>query len=585
VVFLIIGIDVGGTHTDGVLVKKDNSHYKIESTVKVKTRHNNLKSSILEVLDKLTASIDNKKIERLVLSTTLVTNIIYEEKYEPVGLILIPGPGLSHEHLKYGEENIILEGYIDHRGQEVKSVSTQKIKEGLKRLQAEEIENVAVVGKFSVRNPVQEEKVKEIITAGDYNFKNITLGHQLSGNLNYYRRIITAYYNTAVSSVHQDFINSIEASLQAREIKANLYLLKCDGGTVDLKNSREIPIKTVNSGPAASIMGTMVLNQSSQTGIALDIGGTTTDFGLFIKGETSFKPKGIEIDKHPTLIRGLYSHSIALGGDSAVQVKAGKIKVGPERRGPAAALGGPAPTPTDALLVLDQIKEAEAKQLDFDLKKAKSGLAALKKDLDLNFYSDYLQGDESELRLTALAQIIIDQIAAKIKKTIAQILKTIKNQPVYTINELLKSPEIEPEYIIGIGGPAASLTEYLAAQLNLKAVVPKHSKVANALGAAFAHPTIETTVRADTARGCLDIVEAGIHRQLKDENFDLQDAEKLAEEWTLKRFNVKKYPVEIISSESFHVIRNRRTKGQIIEVKAQIKPGLIADLKGGKLII
>lgn len=57
-VFLIIGIDVGGTHTDGVLVKKDNSHYKIESTVKVKTRHNNLKSSILEVLDKLTASID-----------------------------------------------------------------------------------------------------------------------------------------------------------------------------------------------------------------------------------------------------------------------------------------------------------------------------------------------------------------------------------------------------------------------------------------------------------------------------------------------------------------------------------------------
>jgi len=105
------------------------------------------------------------------------------------------------------------------------------------------------------------------------------------------------------------------------------------------------------------------------------------------------------------------------------------------------------------------------------------------------------------------------------------------------------------------------------------------------LGAAFAHPTIETTVRADTARGFLDIVEAGIHRQLKDRNFDLQDAEKLAEEWTLKRFKEEKYPVEIISRECFNVIRNRRNKGQIIEVKAQIKPGLIADLKGGKLII
>ena len=582
---MIIGIDLGGTHTDGVLVKKQKSNYKIKATAKVKTLADNIKSSVLEVLDHLTAEIENKEIKRIVLSTTLVTNIIYEKKYKPVGLILIPGPGLNHQHLEYGEENIILDGYIDHRGKEVKSVSTAEIKDALAHLQSKQIENVAVVGKFSVRNPVQEEKVKQIITEGNYNFKNVTLGHQLSGNLNYHRRIITSYYNTAVSSIHQNFINSIEASLQAREIEADIYLLKCDGGTANLDSSKDIPIETVNSGPAASIMGTMVLNQNSETGIALDIGGTTTDFGLFIKGDTAFKPKGIEIDKHPTLIRGLYTYSIPLGGDSRVKVEKGKIKVGPERKGPAAALGGPAPTPTDALLVLDQIKEDQKTKLDFDLEKAKSGLAALKDKLDLNLYSDYLPNDEVELKLTQIAQIIIDQIAVEIKKTVTDILNNIKNQPVYTINELLKEPEIEPEYIIGIGGPAAALTELLAEKLNLKAEVPKYSKVANALGAAFAHPTIETTVRADTARGFLDIVEAGIHRQLKDRNFDLQDAVKLAEEWTLKRFKEEKYPVEIISRECFNVIRNRRNKGQIIEVKAQIKPGLIADLKGGKLII
>lgn len=500
-------------------------------------------------------------------------------------MILIPGPGLNHQHLKYGEENIILDGYIDHRGKEVKSVSTAEIKAALAQMQSKEIENIAVVGKFSVRNPAQEEKVKEIITKGDYKFKNVTLGHQLSGNLNYHRRIITSYFNSAVSSVHQNFLNSIEESLRERQIEAELYLLKCDGGTIDLAKSREIPIETVNSGPAASIMGTMVLNESSETGIALDIGGTTTDFGLFIGGEAAFKPKGIEIDKHPTLIRGLYSHSIPLGGDSAVKVKNGRIKVGPERRGPAAALGGPAPTPTDALLVLEQIKEAETDQLDFDLEKAKKALAGLKNELDLSLYSDYLENNESELKLKAVAQIIIDQITAEIKKTTAEILETIKNQPVYTINELLKSPEIKPKYIIGIGGPAAALTEILADKLKLSAQIPKHSKVANALGAAFSHPTLETTVRADTDRGWLDIVEAGIHRQLKDKNFDLEQAEKLAEEWTLKRFKQKKYPVEIISRESFNVIRNHRTLGQIMEVKAQIKPGKIADLKGGSLIL
>ena len=76
---MIIGIDVGGTHTDGVLVNKESSCFNIGSTAKVKTEHDNLKSSILAVLDRLTAEIANQKIERLVLSTTLVTNVIYEE--------------------------------------------------------------------------------------------------------------------------------------------------------------------------------------------------------------------------------------------------------------------------------------------------------------------------------------------------------------------------------------------------------------------------------------------------------------------------------------------------------------------------
>ncbi|MGM0500414.1 MAG: hydantoinase/oxoprolinase family protein [Bacillota bacterium] len=581
---MLIGIDVGGTHTDGVLIRKEDSNYKIDSTAKVTTDHDNLKSSILAVLDSLTAEIDNQKIERFVLSTTLVTNVIYQEKYKPVGLVLIPGPGLNPKHLKYGEENLILEGSINHRGKAVKSVSTQKIKNGLARFKEKKIKNVAVVGKFSVRNPGQEEKVKEIIENGDYDFENITLGHQLSGNLNYHRRILTAYYNTAVSSVHQNFINSIETSLKERNIEAELYLLKSDGGTAALESSREIPIKTVNSGPAASIMGSMLLNQGSETGIALDIGGTTTDFGFFIKGEAVFKPRGLAIDSHPTLIRGLYSHSIPLGGDSAVRVEDGEIKIGPERQGLAAALGGPVSTPTDALLVLDQIKKEEGSQLNFDLQKAENALSKLKENLDHSLYSDYLETDDSKLEITTIARIIIDQMAAEIKETIENILENIKNQPVYTINELLQSPEIKPEYIIGIGGPAASLTEILAAEMNLRAKVPRFSKVANALGAAFSHPTIETTVRADTARGQLDIVEAGIHRKIKKKSFDIKDAEKLAEEWTRKRFNQEKYPVEITSRESFNLIRNSRTIGQIIEVKAQIKPGLIAEVKGGDLI-
>jgi len=575
---MILGIDVGGTHTDGVLVKKEITgselQYNIKSTEKVITDHDNLEKSILKIIDKLTESINNKQIERVVLSTTLITNVIYEDKYDPVGLILIPGPGVNPEYFKYGEENYILDGYIDHRGNEVKSISKKEVINTLKEFKEKDIDKIAIVGKFSVRNPVQENKIKDIINAGNYNFKTVTLGHKLSGNLNFNRRIITAYYNTAVSSVHQNFINSIEKSLEKRNIKANMYLLKSDGGTIAVDKSRKIPIKTVNSGPAASIMGTMTLNNSNDTGVAIDIGGTTTDIGLFINGEPVFMPKGININGFPTLIRGLYSVSIPVGGDSEVYIKNEKINIGPQRRGAAAALGGPAPTPTDALLVLEKINKRESQSIDFDLKKSKSALISLKANTEYE-----------KLTLQRFAEIIIERVSNKIKNTINNILENLRNKPVYTISELLDNPEIKPKFLIGIGGPASSIVEIIAEKLNYNPIIPAHSKVANALGVAFSHPTLETTVRADTARGKLNIVEAGIHRNIKDDYFDINKAEKLAKKWTIKRFKSEEYPIEIISRESFNVIRNFRTLGKIMEIKAQIKPGLIADLKGGNIIL
>lgn len=571
---MIIGIDVGGTHTDGVLVGRTEDELEIKKTAKIKTNQTDLKKTVLKLLTDLTADQDTTKIKRIVLSTTLVTNIIYEDKYQPVGLILIPGPGLNPEYLKYGEENAVLTGSIDHRGQLVEDVSKKEVKAVLKNFKEQGIKKLAVVSKFSIRNPILEEKIAEIASAEEYNFETISLGHKLSGRLNFPRRVITSYFNTAVSSVHNNFIDSIEKSLKERNIEAEIYLLKCDGGTVDLESSREIPIETVNSGPAASIMGALLLNKSKESGIVLDMGGTTTDFGLFIKGDPAFKPKGIEIADQPSLIRGLYSYSIALGGDSQLQIKKGELQIGPQRQGPAAALDGPAPTPTDALLVLGKIKAEAVKKENFDLQKAEKSLLNLKEKLDLNKYQDYLSPDK-ELSLKNFAHLIIDQTALKIKQALNKMLQTIENQPVYTITELLESPKIDLSYLAGIGGPAEALIDILAEKLELKALLPPQAEIANAIGAAFARPTVETTVRADTARGYLDIAEVDIHRRLEDKNFELRDAKKLAEKWTAKRSPAADYRLEIISEESFNVIRRQRRLGKIIEVKAQIKPGLI----------
>ena len=78
---------------------------------------------------------------------------------------------------------------------------------------------------------------------------------------------------------------------------------------------------------------------------------------------TRLEPRGARIGGHRTLIRALKTRSIALGGDSAVRVVDGELVIGPERKGPAMAYGGPSPTPTDALFVLGRAQTVTRKLL------------------------------------------------------------------------------------------------------------------------------------------------------------------------------------------------------------------------------
>lgn len=586
---MIIGIDVGGTHTDGVLLAGEKSpagvRHEIIATSKVRTKKDNLMSSILEALDVLLIAAGKTEIRRIVLSTTLAANVIVEEKYDPVGLILIPGPGLNPEHLLIGEENLLLSGYINHRGKEVKGLDREELLQGLDKMRERDIRNLAIVSKFSTRNPGLEEEILEFIREKGYPFENITVGHQLSGRLSFPRRVFTAYFNTAIMAVYRDFVSAVKKALAERNLDTEVYILKCDGGTVSLDRVMVAPIETVNSGPAASIMGTMAMSRvhlTKETAIALDIGGTTTDIGLFINGEPVFMPEGIEINGLPSLIRGLYSLSLPLGGDSRISVVEGRIKIGPERDGPAAAFGGPSPTPTDALLVLGYLQEDPAYEASADLQAARGALAQLAGELDPVGYGSFWQ--DGEFNLTGFARNIIDLMLESIVGTIREILARLENKPVYTISELLAGIEINPKVLLAMGGPAKGLSPLLAEKLGYREELVPYAKVANAVGAALARPTLQTTVRVDTAASYLNIVEAGVHRKLKPgERYELEDVEELAITWTRKRAEDEAAAVEITERESFNVIRGFSTLGKIMEVKAQIKPGLISRPEGSEI--
>ena len=96
---MIIGLDVGGTHTDVVLLGENG----VEREGKVATDHADLFRTVLSGLEKVTEGIDQSRIDRAVLSTTLTTNAIVQNKLVPTGMVVAGGPGIDPEHYRTNE--------------------------------------------------------------------------------------------------------------------------------------------------------------------------------------------------------------------------------------------------------------------------------------------------------------------------------------------------------------------------------------------------------------------------------------------------------------------------------------------------
>ena len=115
---MILGIDVGGTHTDAVLF----DHFTVRKKAKVLTDEKNLLTSLLAVTTELVDAETISKLKRVVLSTTLSTNAIVQNKVDRVGMMVVSGPGLPPSLLNVPNDTYFLSGYVNHRGIEMSSI-------------------------------------------------------------------------------------------------------------------------------------------------------------------------------------------------------------------------------------------------------------------------------------------------------------------------------------------------------------------------------------------------------------------------------------------------------------------------------
>jgi N-methylhydantoinase A/oxoprolinase/acetone carboxylase beta subunit len=549
---LYLGCDVGGTHTDAVLIGDG----KIVARHKALTDHDDLLSSVRSAVREVAAGAEAKRIRRVNLSTTLSTNAIVQDATDPVCVIVSAGPGIDPQAHRIGDEYHVVEGSIDHRGKEIAPLDEKAVARIAAGAAGKKIGAFAAVTKFSTRNPDHEKLIASKVEKGA---ACVTLGHRLSGQLSFPRRIVTSYYNSAVWRLYNGFCDAIEKSLAEIGVEGEINVLKADGGTIPFALSRLLPVESILSGPAASVMGVAALCEMKGDAVMLDIGGTTTDIALFADGVPLIEKDGISLKKNPTLVRALATRSIGIGGDSVIRADGGKVTVGPERKGPPLAAGGGEPALMDAFnyLKITEFMDAGA---------SRKGIAALAKE-HRGLTAERLAGDAVEYAVDA------------IKNEVDAMLAEVNNRPVYTIHEMIEGRRISPKKIYIMGGPAGAFRERLARAFGIAAVLPGNYDVANAVGAAMAKTTVDIELFADTARGTLLIPAIGV-KEKAPQGYRLEEAERdirarLTSHLAGLGVTVRDGDTEIIESSSFNMVEGWYASGKDIRVKCQIKPGVI----------
>ena len=571
---MLLGLDVGGTFTDAVVI----DGHRVIASAKKRTTKDNLMHGIGEALDAVLKNCDTSLINQVTLSTTVVTNTIVEGKEQLVDLYVVTGPGRNVDDI-FPVSPIYLQGYTDHRGIVVERTPSNEVRDISRMVQSRSGTDLAAISaKFGVRNPQEELSIGEELKD---TYATISNGSLLSGSLNFPRRTISAYFNSAVTPVFTVFKKNVEEALNIRHITAPLHILKADGGSLPMEHMVSRPVETAFTGPAATVLGLSALGViGKKHTVALDIGGTTTDISLWKYGKPLMTKSGVSIREYPSAVRSFAVTSVGIGGESVVRLKNGNLTVGPERVGPSVALGGNKPTLGDALIVLGHASYGDA-----DL--ATQSLQQLARVLQANWKhgecEDTFGNHNSEKQCTHnmsaldVAQLIVEKALEIIQHGIDEVVQAENKRPIYVVADIVNPDVFVPEHIVVVGGTAPSLGPSIGEYLELPVTIPENAAVANAIGAALALSTIELTVHVDTKRRLLVIPELGIKQQ----NCTLKRAEQVVEraKETLSEEAIRlgldtAQEIEVISIEDFPVVEGWQYMERLITVKVQLAAGV-----------
>lgn len=490
-----LGIDVGGTFTDLVVVDDKNKRINI---TKVPSIPRSPDQAVLNGIKKVAKlfSVNPSKIDFLIHGTTVATNALIERKGVEAALLVTQGfrdvlhiarqirPKLYNfferrpdpfipRHLRFEVPERIL-----YTGEIKQPLDEQTVRFIAKQIADCGIKVIAVCLLHSYVNSIHERRVRDILLEMIPDLK-VSISSEILPEFKEYERMSTTVINAYVMPIVERYLRQIRESLGALEVKSGLHIMQSNGGVMTSETAGQKSVHTVLSGPAAGVLGGLTLAKmiGEENIITIDMGGTSFDVSLVYKAQPTFTTES-DIGGHIIKIPMIDIKTLGAGGGSIAWVDAGgALQVGPQSAGadPGPACygqGGREPTVTDANLIMGYLNP------------------------------DYFLGGEIKLDMELSRKVILEKIAKPMNITLEQaaegIFRVINSTMLRGIRMVSLEKGFDPREftLVSFGGAGPVHAVKLAQELNIpKMIVPEGPGVNCALGllmADFRHDYSQT---------------------------------------------------------------------------------------------
>ena len=338
-----LGIDVGGTNTDAVILDESDRLLAKDKTPGTEDVISGIERVVSEVVRD--AGVDPAEITHAMLGTTQVTNAIIERRgLSRVGILRLGAPATQAirplaawpQDLRNGVEGPaeILPGGVEYDGRAISAFDEEAVRGVVGRMKGE-VEVFAVTSVFSPVKSDDERRTAEIIAEEAGGEVPVSISSEI-GSVGLLERENATVLNAAVTPVARRVVGAFEGALERLGISARLFLSQNDGTLMSLDYALRYPILTIACGPTNSIRGAAFLSGMADA-VVVDVGGTSTDVGVLSSSFPRESAVAVEIGGVQTNFRMPDLFSIGLGGGSIVRPdengSGGQVRIGPESVG------------------------------------------------------------------------------------------------------------------------------------------------------------------------------------------------------------------------------------------------------------